>query len=145
MENLSADGALTNVVSLSGPFVIHSKEIDISCPCILFAATDGCFGYLSSPMEFENMLLNTLLSSESIEDWENKIAVFLNGVSGDDFSLCGLIIGYGSFNTLKMNFAEREKKLCAEYIDDIATKSLEEKRHLWKKYSSTYSRYLTTI
>ena len=70
MENLSADGVLTNTISLSKKFEIHQKNLTVSGPAILFTATDGCFGYVSTPMEFEHLLLDTLLKSKSVEEWE---------------------------------------------------------------------------
>ena len=52
---------------------INVKKIRIEHPCIIMAATDGCFGYLKSPMEFEKLLLDTLLAGESIVQWQNAL------------------------------------------------------------------------
>lgn len=142
MENLTADGGLTNVISASSKIRLHSKQIDITKPCLLFAATDGCFGYLSTPMEFEFLLLDTLLRSKSISEWENNIQAFLQNTAGDDFSLCGCSFGYGTLNNLQNQFKQRRSFLLSEYIEGIAAKTIEEKTLLWKDYSGYYSRYL---
>ncbi len=142
MENLTADGGLTNVISASSRINLHEKRIDISSPCIIFAATDGCFGYLSTPMEFEYLLLDTLLRAKSIVEWERDLKTFLQSVAGDDFSLCGCSFGYGSFETLQSQFKQRRSFLLSEYIEGIEKKTIEEKTSLWHDYSVHYSRHL---
>lgn len=142
MENLTADGGLTNVISASSRIRLHSKQIEIKKPCLLFAATDGCFGYLTTPMEFEFLLVDTLLRSKSIVEWENNLKSFLQNVAGDDFSLCGCSFGYGSLDNLQSQFKQRRSFLLSEYIDGIEAKSTGEKTALWKDYSGNYSKYL---
>ena len=66
LDNISNDGVLTNVVSADGNYILHSKQIKIKDKIIIFNATDGCFGYLKTPMEFEYLILQTLLSSDNI-------------------------------------------------------------------------------
>lgn len=142
MENLSSDGVLTNVVSLSKEFDLHTKIVNITNPCVVFSATDGCFGYLSTPMEFEYQLLESLLSSNSVEQWESKYKKKLDLISGDDFSLCGLIIGYGSFQNLQKSFRQRKQELYNKYIYGIEQLSHDEKLQLWAEYKVHYSRLL---
>lgn len=142
MENLTADGGLTNVISASSKIRLHSKQIEIKKPCLLFAATDGCFGYLTTPMEFEFLLVDTLLHSKSISEWENNLQSFLQDVAGDDFSLCGCSLGYGTLDNLQNQFKQRRSFLLSEYIEGIDSKSIEEKTLLWKDYSENYSKYL---
>lgn len=142
MENLTADGGLTNVISASSKIKLHKKQIDITSPCLLFAATDGCFGYLTTPMEFEFLLVDTLLRSKSIIEWENNLNSFLQNVAGDDFSLCGCSFGYGSLENLQDQFKQRRYFLLSEYIEGIETKTAEEKTVLWLDYSGNYSKYL---
>lgn len=143
MENLTADGGLTNVISASSRIRLHSKQIEIQKPCLLFAATDGCFGYLTTPMEFEFLLVDTLLRSKSIAQWENNLQAFLQNVAGDDFSLCGCSIGYGTLGNLQNQLKQRRSFLLSEYIEGIEEKSTEEKTILWKEYSGNYSKYLS--
>ena len=46
MMNLREDAPMTNVASASRPYEIHRKQVQLSEPAVVFAATDGCFGYL---------------------------------------------------------------------------------------------------
>ena len=142
MENLTADGVLTNVISASRDFDIHEKTITFTKPCILFTATDGCFGYLSTPMEFEYLLLSTLLSADSVTDWENALTSALRDLAGDDFTLSGMSFGFGSLMSLKTSFQNRYAHLLKNYISGITGKSQEEKIALWNTYAVGYSRYL---
>ena len=142
MENLSADGVLTNVITSSRDFSLHQKGIQITKPCLLFAATDGCFGYFSTPMEFEHLLLSTLYSSESVESWEASISGILQEVAGDDYSLSGVALGFGSFPNLKKTFENRYHFLVSDYIKDLNNKTVEDKMNLWRMYKPNYSEFL---
>lgn len=142
MENLTADGVLTNVISSSKDFTLHQKTFTIAKPTILFSATDGCFGYFSTPMEFENLLLSTLRSSNNVEEWEKKIADVLQEVAGDDYSLSGFALGYASFSNLKEAFRNRYSELFNKYINGLNEKTQEEKMILWSAYKPSYTLYL---
>lgn len=142
MDNLTADGVLTNVITASKDFLLHRKEITISQPSILFAATDGCFGYYSTPMEFENLLLETLYSAGSITQWEGAISAELQQIAGDDYTLCGVAFGFGNMDGLKQGLEERYRDLYWSYIDGLPSKAQEEKRALWQRYKPDYAKYL---
>ncbi len=142
MENLTADGVLTNVISASKDFSLHCKSITLTKPSILFASTDGCFGYFSTPMEFENLLLTTLDSAKNAEGWERGISAVLQDVAGDDFSLSGVAVGFGSFDRLKSMFKERRTLLFDRYIKGLGDKEYEDKTALWNLYKPGYSKHL---
>lgn len=143
MENLSADAAITNAISASKDFLIHQKTITLSTPCILFTATDGCFGYFSTPMEFEYLLLSTLLEADTVAEWEAKISAVLQEVAGDDYTISGMSLGFGTFANLKKAFISRSKKLYEVYIAKIRDMSYEEKLAKWHIYREEYSKYLS--
>ena len=143
MENLMADGVLTNVISASKPFDIHSRQVSVSTPCVAFTATDGCFGYYTTPMEFEFLLLDTLEEASSPTEWEEKIISRLNEISGDDFTLSGFALGFGTFEAMQQAFAVRHEALYRSYIKGLSELTTEEKVALWNRYSPAYSRYLT--
>ena len=142
MENLSADAAITNAISASKDFLIHQKAITLSTPCILFAATDGCFGYFSTPMEFEFLLLSTLLEADTVAEWEAKISAVLQEVAGDDYTISGMSLGFGTFANLKKAFIKRCDYLSEHYISGLQEKSQEEKVSMWQIYRINYSEYL---
>ena len=106
-RNLKEDAAMLNVISASGKYEIHNRKLKISLPCIFFSATDGCFGYLKSPMAFERLLLKTLVQSKSIAEWKELLFQSWRKISGDDFTICMLGAGFGSFGSLRGFFVQR--------------------------------------
>ena len=142
MQNLASDGVLTNVISSSSPFDLHSKTTALSDPCLLFTATDGCFGYFPSPMHFEYMLVDALYDSSSPAEWEERIKNAMEGVSGDDFTLCGISLGFGSFAVMQKVLKPRRVELAKKYfsITDAAGRWLPEVA--WKAYKAGYESHL---
>lgn len=142
MENISEDGALANLISLSRDFTINHGCIEANGPCLIFAATDGCFGYISTPMEFEYMLLETMMGSSSVAEWEEKLREAIGGVSGDDYSMSMMILNYKSFKELKEELRPRKEGLFSACIKGLKGKNHEEKTALWLTYRDNYYRLL---
>lgn len=142
MENLTVDSVLTNVITTSHDFELRARRITIEKPCILFAATDGCFGYLSTPMEFEYLLEETLLKAQCMDGWQNRICEELEKFAGDDFTLSASVIGFGSYETLVKKLSPRASQMLATYINGIDDMTLEEKTAMWQEYKKEYSVYI---
>jgi len=137
MSNLTNDGVMTNVINATAPFEIHFKELTVGHPCILLTATDGCFGYLNSPMEFEYLLIDTLLNAKSIIEWRIMLNDRMNQVSGDDYTLCVAACGFKDFDNLKSTFVDRR-----EYVSNVYINNPEDVYNLWEVYKKDYSKYL---
>jgi len=137
MSNLTNDGVMTNVINASTPFEIHFKEVVIDHPCILLTATDGCFGYLNSPMEFEHLLIDTLVDSKSIIQWRILLNDRMHQVSGDDYTLCVAACGYKNFENMRSSFNNRK-----QYITDMYINNSEDVNALWEVYKNDCSKYL---
>ncbi len=142
MRNLSEDGVLTNVINLTRDFSIHTARLTMGRPGLLFAASDGCFGYLSTPMEFEYLLLSTLQSAASIDEWEKSLAAAIGKVAGDDYTLCGFSWNFGSLDNMKRQLAGRTNLVYRNYIRGLDSCSKEEKLLLWEHYRDHYHRLL---
>lgn len=143
MQNLREDAALTNVISLTKDFTLHRAKISMGRPGLLFAATDGCFGYLSTPMEFEYLLLKTLQEARNVDEWEKKLVEFIGQVAGDDYTISGLAVGFGSLENLKQQLAPRTNLVYRTYIHGLPECSREEKLQLWEHYKTGYLRLLS--
>ena len=107
MEGLYDEGTLTNVICVDKPFSLHCRTIRVRKPCLVIAATDGCFGYVSSPMEFEGMILHTLLETDNVAQWEDHLQKLIAHYAGDDHTMCMLSLGYGNFCALQQDFRKR--------------------------------------
>ena len=142
MENLTANVRLTNAIRLGKDVTIHTARLTMGRPGLIFAASDGCFGYYSTPMEFEHLLLSTLLRSPNGESWEQELRKELGTVSKDDYTLCGASFGFGSFDAIKRQLARRSDTLYRTYIHGLEECSPEEKQQLWLHYKDHYQRLL---
>ena len=141
-RNLKEDAAMLNVISASGKYEIHHKKIKISLPCIFFTATDGCFGYLKSPMAFERLLLKTLVQAKSLTEWKELMFQSWRKIAGDDFTMCMLGAGFGSFNALRSFFGQRLQYLERNFPvrDGISDAELQQQ---WNAYRVSYEELCT--
>ena len=115
---------------------IHKPSAEIDEPCVLITATDGCFGYFKTPMEFENMLIETLMMSGTIDEWKLLIYEKLVSVSGDDFSICLSVLGFSKFEKLKKSMKKRYKYLNKVYISKLKNQRIIQ--DLWEEYKEDY-------
>ena len=113
--NLTSDGTLKNLISASHDYKLNSREYTFDYPCVIFTATDGCFGYILTPMHFEYLLLVALREANNLEKWKENIENYLVENSGDDFTLCLSVWGFDSFDELKNYYASRTNSLMNEY------------------------------
>lgn len=136
--NLREDARLSNFVSANGDFCLNHRVAEITAPSMLVCATDGCFGYFKTPMEFEYMLLETMEDAESYAAWKSLISQRLKAVSGDDFSMHICLIGCGGIEGAKRVFKKRNKQLLKNYILKAENASEEKLKKLWDEYKEEY-------
>ena len=138
LDNISNDGVLTNVVSADGNYILHSKQIKIKDKIIIFNATDGCFGYLKTAMEFEYLILQTLLSSDNIIEWRDKLKSHIRQYTGDDHTISLVAIGFKDFNEMQDYYLKRAETLYEHYIKNLKNCTQDEIDTLWNEYKRTY-------
>lgn len=144
MINIYEDGILKNIMCSDKPVKLHCTTIRMDQPFIVFSATDGCFGYLSTPMEFEGLFLETLLATKCAADWEGKLAESIGSVAGDDHTLCLAAYGFGNYPALQRHFANRLTYLQERYLCHVSNMLLEDRESrfkLWESYRDNYMRY----
>lgn len=78
---------------------------------MLITATDGCFAYFSTPMEFEFLLLETLCKAKSPEEWKHLLFDRLKEIVGDDYTLMIVCIGFSNFQEMKKYYKFRLNQL----------------------------------
>lgn len=139
LRNLTRDGALTNVISADQRFVLHHASFAPKHPCILFCATDGCFGYVSSPMEFEWMILSALSKAESTEQWQQLLSADIFNRSGDDQTIAVAAFGFEDFTELKSCYSDRYRTVSR--IVEKTGGDPGKTQALWEAYKSGYYRY----
>ncbi len=93
MTNLQHDSVISNAISADTEFLINHRRIVLRPPFVLLCATDGCFGYVRSPMHFEHLVLRALIGATSDDDWSAALQAEISAVTGDDASMAAIAVG----------------------------------------------------
>lgn len=154
MFNLGDDSPVSNTVSADTDFHVNHRRVELEAPFILLCATDGCFGYVRSPMHFEHLLLSTQQMATDTDGWREGLCAEITAITGDDAALALLGLG-ADFSGFKQLFTERATELVQRYVDPLdeldgdlarAEQQLEELRgrrreltaRLWADYKPGY-------
>lgn len=154
LENLTQDSPMSNCVSANTEFVLHELRLALQPFSILIAASDGCFGYVQTPLHFEYMLLSTMRHAADWGDWQDRLKAEIVRVTSDDSTLSAVAIGWPDFASCRARYAARFE-WCAQRIraydarqdeverlvrqlgqarEDLAAST----RELWEEYRITY-------
>lgn len=139
--NLREDGILTNVANADKPFELHCGTININRPSLLISATDGCFAYFLTPMDFEKVILHSLVNSDTPEQWQELLCRQIKLVTGDDYTMSIACFGFTSFKQMKEHFCTRLDILENKYIQKQDADNETSLIELWNEYKSSYYRY----
>ncbi|HEU5354993.1 MAG TPA: hypothetical protein VFU65_11050 [Actinocrinis sp.] len=161
MRNLSDESRMSNLVSADGRFHINLNQLALSGPAIVIAATDGCFGYVRTPAQFEGIILSCLRDTAaegSWSAWQDALKREIVRVTGDDATLAMACVGWDSLSALAQSFAERGRIVGgmmlrleraqsalahARKTVETANRKLDDTAHaLWAEYRDTYERLL---
>lgn len=158
LQNLVDDSVMDNCVSADTDFHINYRRLDLREPFMLVSATDGCFGYVPSPMHFEHMILTHLQAAASVDGWRAGLRSATEAVTGDDATMALLAVG-GDFEAIRTIFAARLEALRKTYIeplddieaqtrktvqraDELRQQRLALRSELWSRYKTGYERFL---
>jgi len=144
MENVYEDGVLRNIFCSDRNVTLHCKTVEAAYPFAVLTATDGCFGYVSTPMEFEGLLLHTLAQAQTPAQWEEALAQAIGAVAGDDHAMCLAAFGYQVFSALQSDLAERGVYLETQFLEPVRKLPLENRESrfvLWQQYRDNYFRH----
>lgn len=137
-DNIEQDGVLSNVIS-ANEFHLNVKDMMVNNRCIIIVATDGCYGYLRSPMEFESLLLSSLMEASSLKAWEEALSYRIGAVAADDYTLQALAIGFDSFEQLKSHYSTAYKQFQEKYGKYLKPDASQgELRAVWNRYKQRY-------
>jgi serine/threonine protein phosphatase PrpC len=158
MANLSRDSVVSNAMSADTEFHVNYRRIELQAPFLVACATDGCFGYLPTPMHFEHLVLASLSGARSVDAWSDSVQNKITAITGDDAAMAVMGVG-ADFDDLKTLFAPRVDQLQRRFITPIdelnnavarAEQELETARQrqrdntaqVWNDYKQGYERYL---
>lgn len=111
---MKSSSEMNNCISAGNPFRLNYSLLEMEEPGIVFCCSDGCFDYLLSPLHFEWLLLQTILSCVPEVSVDNLGESFANSVCdslyqsiGDDTTMAGIIYKINSTKELKSAFSPR--------------------------------------
>lgn len=144
MENVYEDGILRNMFCADRTVKFFSTRVVVRPPFLVFSATDGCYGYLSTPMEFESLVLGTLLNAQTPAQWEQTLADTIGGFAGDDHTISMAAVGYDSFQQLQHSLTPWYDYMWRRFVaplQDVPVAVREPRFQLWEQYKSNYLRF----
>ena len=158
LANLRRDSVVSNALSADTEFHINYRRVELRSPFLVVCATDGCFGYVRTPMHFEYLVLSHLLEARSTDAWSSALQAEIAAVTGDDAAMSTLGVG-ADLKEFQKLFAPRVGELASDFIEpldelsDAVTRAEQELRALqsrqfeemterWNRYKSDYERYL---
>jgi hypothetical protein len=158
MVNLRQDSVVSNAMSADTDFVVHHHQVDLTAPFLAMAATDGCFGYVRTPIHFEHLVSAALRDSTDTGSWSRLLQQRITAITGDDAAMA--VLGVGADHAeFQASFAKRTAEIeqrCVVPLDQLeaevtrAEQAVAEarRRHadvqtsLWAAYKPEYERYL---
>ena len=157
--NLRQDSVVSNAMSADTDFVVHHHQVELTAPFLAVAATDGCFGYVRTPIHFEHLVLASLRDSTDARSWSRLLQQRIAAITGDDAAMAVLGIG-ADHEEFRQLFADRTAEIeerCIVPLDQLeadvarAEQAVAEarRRHaevqtsLWAACKPDYERYLS--
>ena len=158
LANLRGDSVVSNAMSADTEFHVNYRRVELRAPFIAVCATDGCFGYLPTPMHFEHLVLGCLVEAHTTAAWSSAVQAKIAAVTGDDAAMSTLGVG-ADFKEFQQLFAPRVAELGSEFVepldevsdavtrlehelDALRSRRLDEMTEKWDRYKSGYERYL---
>ena len=158
LANLRHDSVVSNAMSADTDFHVSYRRVELEAPFLLVSATDGCFGYVPTPMHFEHLLLRGLKGARTTQAWSAAVQSAISEITGDDAAMAVLGVGtdlQGFQSLLGPRLAELEREFIGP-LDELrrtveeAERALVEARQrherematLWTQYQLGYDRHL---
>lgn len=140
LESLYRDVPLQNLLSADKPASISMRRLSPTAPCLLLCATDGVFGCLKTPMEFEMLLLSTMRAAGDYSGWQRKLEIALNRLAGDDATIVCAACGFTSYQDMCRILAPRREELARRFIAPLrsARADTELLKSAWLEYRDDY-------
>lgn len=158
MDNLRRDSVVSNAMSADTAFHVSYRRVELDGPFLLLCATDGCFGYLPTPMHFEQLVLAPLTTVRSVDDWSEAVQREIAAVTGDDAAMAVMGVGadlgelkalYGprvvtleEQFTAPINAMRHAVEQAEQELQVLRQRQLDDTQQLWADYKPTYEHYL---
>jgi serine/threonine protein phosphatase PrpC len=125
LGNLIQDSPLSNFASADAAFDVNHNAVSFSGPHVVLVATDGCFGFVETPADFEYLLLRALGAARTPVEWGRRLEMAIRRITGDDASLAAVAVGVDDLGQLKRDFRARSELVGARFVAPLAARSAE--------------------
>ncbi len=135
LQSLRESAALSDMLNADKQFRIKVLRLNAPLPCAVLCATDGVFGYLRSPMDFEHLFLQAIGHSVNFAQFEERLRDGIVRVTGDDSTCIASFYGWGGFPQLKVRTEARRRQV-ADLIRRIDSADDQERalHEVWESY-----------
>lgn len=126
VDAFEKSATMTNNIRQDGEFHINYGYFTLPAKCVLLVCTDGCFDYISTPMELEYRLeysiskCGDLLDPKSDNLGEYFGNVLVKSGLKDDCTMAGAILGYTDSESTKNRFLRRALHIQEKYRNPCA-------------------------
>lgn len=107
MRSLRESAALSNMLNADKDYKVRWRQVRLKTPCAVLCASDGMFGFLRSPMDFEHILLDALMKASTPEEFENRFRDRIVRVTGDDSTAIMSFYGFADMMDVKFQMKPR--------------------------------------
>lgn len=118
LQSLYGDGRMANCLDADNDFQMSVRKFEVQ-EGVFVSASDGCFDYVKFPAHFEYFLLDTMMRSDSLEQWNKEFVKEFKTFAGDDVTLGLMAPEYSDIGEMKEAFSDRHKLLAEKYVDPI--------------------------
>lgn len=126
VDAFEKSATMTNNIRQDGEFHINYGYFSLPPRCIMLVCTDGCFDYISSPMELEYRLEYSISKCGNLMDptrdnlGEYFGNVLVNSGLKDDCTMAGVILGYSDSEDTKNLYLKRALHIQEKYRNPCA-------------------------
>ena len=109
-EDHETGGTMTNLITLTKPFVIETRMLRVKKPCVLFNTSDGCYTppCFASPFDIECLFLQSALSANDFDGMSKQLYSDYGDIATDDSDTMALTaFGYKDYGEFKNAAAKR--------------------------------------
>ncbi len=135
------DAPLTNCISTNVDFCLNHHHYTEQLPTIIMVCTDGCYGFLNSPVHVEELLLTCLNTATTATEWGTRISEKLQPIAGDDCAMALVCVGWEDLHSVKRAFKSRSavvnelvQALDAPTNGEVTPAKEELFAHYWSQY-----------
>lgn len=114
---------MTNNIRQDGAYHINFGYFRLPAQCILLVCSDGCFDYLSTPMELEFLLDYSVVKCGAVLDAEKNCLgecfgdLLVRKGLKDDCTMAGAVVGYSDAKQMQRLFLERARYVQETYLE----------------------------